>query len=178
MEQEQLEGDDIFLVHDLVSARWCADLIDETEEEGYEVAPVNTDVGSVLIPEYRHNLRVMLDREDWADSLWAQMQALSFPFEEGLTPVGLNERFRFYRYDPGHFFSEHYDGAFVRGLDESRFTILVFLSDGFQGGETAFGDRALAVTPKAGMGLFFRHEAISKRAHVQLKASDSPFRWN
>jgi hypothetical protein len=49
--------------------------------------------------------------------------------------VGLNERFRFYRYDPGQHFAPHMDGCYQRANgEESQFTFLVYLNDGFVGG--------------------------------------------
>lgn len=73
--------------------------------------------------------------------------------------IGLNERFRFYRYEPGQRFKEHSDAPFRRDNgEESRLTVLVYLNDDCTGGETAFGD--YAVTPRLGASLVFRHELL------------------
>ncbi len=74
------------------------------------------------------------------------------------TPVGLNERFRGYRYTAGQRFRPHFDGAFVRNEHErSEITLLLYLSDGFVGGDTLFNDLNLRVTPRTGIALLFQH---------------------
>ena len=83
----------------------------------------------------------------------------------GSTAVGVNERIRFYRYDPGQQFDWHTDGFFRRDeLEQSRLTFMVYLNDGFAGGETSFsGDGCtprfadFSVTPSTGLALFFTH---------------------
>jgi len=65
--------------------------------------------------------------------------------------LGLNKRFRFYKYEQGDYFSLHTDGAWpgsaIRerklitdnyGDRFSKMTFLLFLSDDFEGGETSF----------------------------------------
>ena len=54
------------------------------------------------------------------------------------SPVGLNERLRLYRYDVGQQFDWHMDGYYERDNgDRSFFTFMVYLNDGFEGGEAA-----------------------------------------
>jgi len=60
--------------------------------------------------------------------------------------VGLNERMRYLRYDPGTFFAPHYDGSYVRAREagaertgETSFiTFQLYLNEGFKGGSTRF----------------------------------------
>ena len=67
--------------------------------------------------------------------------------------VGLwcvNERLRFYRYDIGQQFDWHYDGAFERDNGErSQLTFMVYLNDGFVGGETAL--EGAIISPRKGL---------------------------
>ena len=66
-------------------------------------------------------------------------------------PLGLNARFRFYRYSKGDCFNPHTDGAWpgsrvvngqlvadAYGDRLSQMTALIFLSDGYEGGHTLF----------------------------------------
>ena len=66
--------------------------------------------------------------------------------------VGLNERFRYYRYDVAERFAPHLDGAFTREGEQSQLTFMLYLNDGFAGGETNFfnamGQRRLSVRPE------------------------------
>jgi predicted 2-oxoglutarate/Fe(II)-dependent dioxygenase YbiX len=70
---------------------------------------------------------------------------------DGQRSLGLNARFRFYRYSVGDFFSPHSDGAWpgsrvingqlvadAYGDRISQMTFLLFLSDGYEGGRTLF----------------------------------------
>jgi hypothetical protein len=79
--------------------------------------------------------------------------------------IGLNERFRFYRYDPGERFAPHTDGCFRRNNgQESLLTIMIYLNEGCEGGETNFGD--VQIVPKAGMALIFDHYLLNEGAAV------------
>ena len=52
--------------------------------------------------------------------------------EVEVAAVGLNERFRFYRYGAGEYFSWHYDGSYYRNdLERSLLTLMVYLDEGF-----------------------------------------------
>src|SRR5205085_1123826 len=89
----------------------------------------------------------------------------SHPFIPDREACGLNERFRLYRYDPGQRFAPHYDGSYQRSNGErSRLTFMVYLNEGFVGGETAFYDHRedlrLRVTPRTGTALVFVHDQL------------------
>lgn len=71
--------------------------------------------------------------------------------------IGLNELFRFYRYTPGQRFKVHRDGSYIRNEKEaSFFTLLIYLNEGYQGGETRF-DNSIIVEGNQGMALIFLH---------------------
>ena len=70
---------------------------------------------------------------------------------DGRRALGLNNRFRFYRYGPGDYFRPHTDGSWpgsrivdgnliANAFDDrwSELTFLLFLSDGYEGGSTEF----------------------------------------
>lgn len=69
----------------------------------------------------------------------------------GKTALGLNNRFRFYRYAPGDYFAPHTDGSWpgskvIDGVlvqsafDDrwSQLTLLLYLSNDYEGGNTQF----------------------------------------
>jgi hypothetical protein len=86
------------------------------------------------------------------------------------TAVGVNERLRFYRYDVGEQFEWHYDGCFERENGERSFlTYMIYLNEGFEGGETHFGGLPAApalvsgrVIPRTGRALVFSHPILHK----------------
>jgi hypothetical protein len=75
--------------------------------------------------------------------------------------VGLNERMRVLRYTGAHHFAEHKDHWYVRDENElSLVTTLVYLNDGYEGGETRMSDPRVdaLITPATGMLLWFQHK--------------------
>lgn len=146
----------------------CAALTARIEALGPEVAPVTTPRGFVMRPDIRNNARVMFDDLDLAARLFARLAPLVPPALCGLAPVGLNERFRGYRYTPGQRFAPHYDGAFIRDARErSLLTFLLYLDDGCVGGATGFLHHDVEVAPARGAAVWFQHALLHEGAPVQ-----------
>jgi len=83
----------------------------------------------------------------------------------GATALGLNERLRIYRYRKGQRFDWHADGRYRRESGEqSLYTFLLYLTDGFGGGETRFRDAV--ITPQQGLACIFEHKREHKGAEV------------
>ena len=123
----------------------------------YEAATINTSKGVVRDAGLRNNSRAIRDDPTLAADLWQRMRQHVPPFLDGRQAVGINERVRFYRYDPAQYFSGHVDGVFRRGNgEESRLTLMVYLNADFTGGETVFAEAT--ITPSTGLALLFRHE--------------------
>jgi len=171
------ERDDLFVVHDFLSPEECERYIALSEAEGYGDAPINSLGGPVLRKDVRNNDRVMIDDARLAAEMWDRLR----PFVPGRSqfwmPVGLNDRFRFYRYDPGQQFDWHFDGCYERSpLEQSAFTFMVYLNGGVAGGATEFNFRSrggvqnddpiLRVQPEAGKALVFPHKILHRGAPV------------
>src|SRR5262249_27378395 len=135
----EILDDRIQCVTGLFGPEECDALIHLAHGVGFDAAPVTTGRGFVMMPELRNNTRVMLDDLPRAAALWHKIRPF-IPERVGRArAVGLNERFRFYRYGPGQYFRWHHDGAFVRDERErSLFTVMVYLNEGFEGGATEF----------------------------------------
>ena len=139
-----------FQVHNVLSPSECQRLIAITEALGYL-----PDAAVSLPRKIRHNDNVtwVVD-ELTVERIW---QRCGFAFQNLQIPgvdkpaVGLNQRFRFYKYAPGDFFAPHTDGAWFGsavvndqligdafGDRYSQFSFVLFLSDGFTGGRTEF----------------------------------------
>ncbi len=144
--KELLTGrDDLFVVHDFLSPDECDYFITLTESVGYDGAPITTSAGPVMRKDIRNNDRVMTDDPRVAEEMWERLRPF-FPARiQFWEPVGLNERFRFYRYDPGQQFDWHFDGAYERSPQErSAFTFMIYLNGGVVGGATEFNMRSAA----------------------------------
>jgi predicted 2-oxoglutarate/Fe(II)-dependent dioxygenase YbiX len=155
----------IYIIPDLLTPEECQEYIAFTEALGYGAAPITTAGGFEMRPDIRNNTRVIVDDVARADALWRRARGEIPGFLGGRQAIGLNERFRFYRYDPGERFALHRDGAYRRDNGEtSLLTFLVYLNEGFAGGETIV--QSHPITPKRGMALIFEHQLFHEGAAV------------
>jgi len=145
----------------VLSPAECAELTGRIDRLGPTVAPITTPYGPVMRTEIRNNERVMFDDPALARELFVRIRGAIAPRLCGMRAIGANERFRCYRYAPGQRFGPHYDGAFVRSHRErSLLTLMVYLNEGFTGGDTAFLDWDIRVAPRTGMALLFQHQLL------------------
>ncbi|CAF0954096.1 unnamed protein product [Didymodactylos carnosus] len=161
-----------FLLYNVFTKDECQ-LIDMSEKEGYKPALVNVGFGQeMLMPDFRNNDRCIIDSIDLADKIYQRIESY-IPKEWNINGstykvVGLNERLRFLRYDPGQKFEAHMDGEFRRMDDteeRSYITIQLYLNGGFSGGETTFLDKhninnSFPCIPQTGMVLVFEHRLL------------------
>jgi hypothetical protein len=101
-----------------------------------------------------------------ASELWEQVKPMA-PQQKGNSfAIGLNELFRFYRYDVGQQFRKHRDQSYIRNDKEaSYYTFMIYLNDQFQGGSTTFNH--LEVKPCQGAALIFEHQLEHSGSEVQ-----------
>jgi predicted 2-oxoglutarate/Fe(II)-dependent dioxygenase YbiX len=149
----------ILTIAEVLSPSECSDHIARSEQIGYEAAPIITFQGVKRDESVRNNERVIVDDDNLGAFIWPRIRDYVPVFIDGRQVIGLNERFRYYRYRPGQKFVWHRDGAFRRDNgEESKLTCIIYLNDDFVGGETAVKDRV--VKPSQGMALIFRHEFL------------------
>ena len=130
MESQELVPNEIFTISDFLSPQECQEYIALSETIGYSEAPINTRNGAEVRSDIRTNSRAMLDDLERAESLWQRLAVFVPAQIEGCSAIGLNERLRFYRYDPGQKFAWHYDGVYWRkNGDFSIITFMVYLND-------------------------------------------------
>jgi hypothetical protein len=185
-------ANDIGVVPDFLSAAECQAFIAFSEGRAYEGAPISTAGGTALVRDVRNNDRVIVDDVAEAARLYQRAEAFLPPrMDEEWHRCGLNERLRFYRYDAGQKFDWHRDGFYRNSAGERSFlTFMVYLNEGFGGGETLFtriggqylSEDDLTVTPKCGMALVFRHKLLHTGAGVTsgrkyVLRTDVMYRW-
>jgi len=183
----------IVLRHVLTSEE-CAALVAQCESAGFDNALVQGPTGKqILRKDIRHCGRRIVDDEKMAQLLFARIltavrgtqhekKLRHAPWITGnnnngdeITAMGLNERLRFLKYGPGHFFAPHQDLRFVRGPaagkragETSHVTVQLYLNDRFKGGATRFlcGARHYDVKPKVGSVLIFDHDLLHEGSKV------------
>jgi hypothetical protein len=143
------------------------------------LAPISAAEGMVVRTDIRNNERAVFDDVPLADALFAAARPFLPETLRGMPRTtdtdgptwgasGLNERFRGYRYRPGQRFAPHYDGCFARNAEErSAITFLIYLDEGFVGGETRILDWSVTVAPKKGSLFVFDHYVLHEGAVVE-----------
>lgn len=157
--------DKIFTVEDFLSTEECVEYIALSEEIGYEMAKVNTEGGQRVLTQVRNNNRAFYKSEELAQLLWEKAKPF-VPEKIGSSiAIGLNELFRFYRYQPGQQFRGHFDQSYIRNESEASYvTFMLYLNDDFEGGETTFQE--IWIEPKQGTALIFMHNLYHSGGEV------------
>ena len=145
----------------ILHAAECAAAIERAESAGFYEAPINTSFGPQIDKNVRNNTRVMIDDLTFAAELYARIGDYVPKHLGDWTISGVNERFRYYRYDIGQQFDWHYDGAFERpGGERSQLTFMIYLNEDFVGGQTTIEENT--IVPQTGRALFFIHAQLHK----------------
>jgi len=164
------------VIENFLSPEECRELIALSERQGYEQAQVNIGGGRQrLNTSVRKTSRCMIDVPKAASILFDRLAPFipqHGPRGGWVCPVGLNERLRFLRYDPGDFFRPHSDGRFDRpDGDTSLMTVMLYLNEPEAGGDTIFLDydstENSPVAPQTGLCLLFDHDLVHEGAMLK-----------
>lgn len=146
---------------DLLALNECNALISLSEKIGYTSTKIcGSFEGSngYAVRNGINKSRAAIENKLLAHSLWKRIEAHAPKEFDNHIAIGLNERFRFYRYETGQHFGVHTDGFYQRTETERSFlTLMIYLNDDFTGGETLFLKREKIIAPKAGTVLLFTH---------------------
>jgi len=181
-----------WLLQNILTPEECKVLIEGLEKQGFD------PVGSM--PEYRSCFRKQFKDKELGEWLWQKIKSHvpnSLMMEEDKEgedeeideddeepepelffwqAVGLYDLPRCCKYSPGHHFASHYDYAVHPNPGEqSFFTFMLYLNEGFEGGETHFMDPndekkvVYTVVPKSGTGIMFLQGNIPGLLHQGAK---------
>jgi prolyl 4-hydroxylase len=147
------------------------------DEGAPEVAPiVGRHGGAEIDLAVRNNTRIMWDDEREANELLDRVgghgrgggRASVPPILSGMRLVGANPRLRLYRYAPGERHGAHWDTVVeLEGGVKSLLTLVFYLNDGFEGGETDFPELPLRCSPRRGRALLFQHRILHEATEVR-----------
>jgi prolyl 4-hydroxylase len=156
----------IITIEGFLTTDECTSFVDAIEAIGFE----NQYAGDGRLIRSR----AQFEDHDWAKLIWERLKPslpkLTEIYSDGLSPepapakpletyapISLNERFRCYKYGTDEEFRRHQDFAHEYTETKRTFlTVLIYLNDGYEGGETSFDD--FVVNPKLGMLAMFPHE--------------------
>lgn len=171
MQKHEIIPDRIITIENFFSVEECAHYIQASESIGFDAASVTTKTGPVMLQDIRNNSRVILDDAALSEKLWQRVK----PFVPSplfkREAIGLNERWRFYRYEAGQTFKMHQDGSVKReNGKKSQVTFMIYLNEDSVGGETRFAlnnsPEIVTVVPRTGMALLFLHTLRHEGAPV------------
>jgi prolyl 4-hydroxylase len=169
--RQEVETGASYTLSGVMSVRECARLVAHAEAAGF--APAGLAIGD---DEYRVRA--------FASRLWRRIAPVVDRRHDGLVAAGLNWRFRIYKYQAGHYFRPHYDRRveLPGGVGETRFSFMIYLNEGFAGGDTIFYEQKRRtsrggsrkrnnkvlhrVTPRTGAALAFDHDLLHEGSEV------------
>ena len=162
MKSQILVPQRIVAIENFLADEECDALIARAEALGFEPALTSTKHGAQRLENIRNNDRVIFDDSELAAQMWTRLAPFVPSPLFGRDAIGLNERWRYYRYWAGQTFKRHQDGSVKRTSGEkTQMTLLLYLNDDCVGGETRFylegRDEPLDLTPKKGAALLFLH---------------------
>jgi prolyl 4-hydroxylase len=158
-------NNDVFIIEHFMDEAACIDCIQWSEQMGYEEAKVNIHGQQVMMKNIRDNKRLLITNVEMAQQMYERILPF-IPQTIGLADAcGLNELFRFYKYEPGEKFKRHRDGSYQRNEKEfSLLTLLIYLNEDFEGGATSFSDAIYQ--PKIGTAMVFTHAVLHQGDEV------------
>lgn len=156
----------ILPVPDLLSESECSGLVQRADALGFELASIAYPSGVRANLDARDNERVSFEDGALADTIFARL-APHLPAFGGVPALGVGARWRVYRYRPGQRFVTHRDGFVEAPGARTRLTLLVYLDDVAEGGETYFPRLEQTLIPRRGLAALFQHALLHEAKPVQ-----------
>jgi len=157
----------LWTVPSLFSPEECAGILDSAKDGPWLAATVNAESGRVVDTRIRSSSTAVLRNPALAEELFGRVRP-HVP-ERMTTELGGRGRvpfhiagiflpLRIYRYEVGQHFGLHQDQSYSgEGGARSLLTLMVYLNEGFSGGETDFPEQSRSIVPKTGDALLFQH---------------------
>jgi predicted 2-oxoglutarate/Fe(II)-dependent dioxygenase YbiX len=172
-------GSDPYYIDGFLDAVTCRRIRARMDEAAVEPAEILAD-GIALDREVRRVATVDVDRETIAElerCLDATLDDIGRHFGVTLTE---REGINVLRYEPGGFYMPHVDRAESEAWPAAarrQVAVVVFLNDGFAGGELCLIDERVDVTPREGLLVAFDAGSLHEVAPVRSGTRDVLVDW-
>jgi predicted 2-oxoglutarate/Fe(II)-dependent dioxygenase YbiX len=151
----------VWTVDDVLAPTACEDLLTRLAPGPWLPATVNRAEGRAVDRRVRNNELALVDDPALAAALFERLRPHLPERLMGLRLTGLKQRMRCYRYRVGEYFGPHGDQSYPGAPGErSLLTLMIYLDDGCEGGETAFLDLNKIIVPRRGRALLFQHMVL------------------
>ncbi|HEY9814332.1 MAG: 2OG-Fe(II) oxygenase [Leptolyngbya sp. DLM2.Bin15] len=159
-------GDEIFLVEGLLDPSLCQHLIQIAETCEFQAAGILIES---VDNEVRSNDMLKLGQSNPLGDSTNQLIMMRLAIAQGLLFESYGVRFPYaepctiLRYREGQFYKRHVDNLLLssrfqeveQGIPTRDISVVGYLNDGFEGGETYFDRQGVTVQPQAGAVLLF-----------------------
>jgi prolyl 4-hydroxylase len=160
----------VWTVPDLLSAEECRAIVAGAGDHEWLPATVNSASGRVVEAGVRDSATAVLRDPALAAMLYERVlphvprrmsAEIGSRGRVRMEVAGVHVPVRIYRYEPGQHFGLHNDQSyFGEGGTKSLLTFMVYLNEGFGGGETDFPEQEQTVVPTTGTALLFQHMVL------------------
>jgi prolyl 4-hydroxylase len=157
----------LWTVPDVLTPGECAALVEGAAGHEWLLATVNRAGGRAVDAQVRDSSTAVLRDPALASELYRRLLPhlparmsieLAGRGRVGMDVVGMHVPLRIYRYEVGQQFALHHDQSYAgEGGARSLLTAMVYLNEGFAGGETDFPEQRRTIVPRAGTALLFQH---------------------
>lgn len=160
----------VWTVPDLYSGEECASILAGVAGAEWLAATVNRAEGRAVDAKVRDNTLAVVRDAALAGELFRRVRPhvpermsaeLGGKGRADMEVTGVYLPLRVYRYEVGQHFGLHEDQSYFGPDGEvSLLTLLVYLNEGFEGGETEFPEQDRTIVPRAGVALLFQHRVL------------------
>ncbi len=143
----------IIEINNFLTDQECNDLIEYSKTQTLLKSKVLSETGNVE-SENRESEQIWF--EDNSHYVVKKIGILSSKITQ--KPLNYMEHLQFLKYNKGGYFNEHYDPEvnYKSDTNDRIYTIIIYLNDDFEGGETYFKNIDMSIKPKKGKAVIFK----------------------
>ena len=153
----------IWVAENFISRQQCDDIIEKIEKSNFKVAR--------QYKEGRHNKETFLEESSVVQLLRTKFKELTASANFPFTVTDFSLPLEFYKYEAGDYIKRHSDAPRESNGRFSKLTLVIYLSDNCQGGETFFEKYNVKINPRSGAALLFEqhlnHEALIVKSGIK-----------